>query len=222
MDYVYVCRKGDNEELRYSIRSVLKNTNCKDIWLIGYKPDWYVGNFVPVEDTKNKFFNIQQCLNIIPQIEVISEQFCWMNDDFYTTKKMHDMTTYHGGRLADKLTKYYADSGSTRYTRIIGDTVNKLNKYGIKEPLDYDIHVPMVMQKSKLNKVVGITLAPRSMYGNIYKIGGEQIEDVKFYLKYNNEINSETGLLSTEDVSFDLVKEKLEKLFPKPSKYEKF
>jgi hypothetical protein len=129
------------------------------------------------------------------------------------------MPTYHGGLLDDKIGRYVAHSGSTRYTRILGEASKQLKKKGIKEPLDYDIHTPMIMNKYKLKHVVNMNMAPRSMYGNIYGIGGKEIEDVKIY-KYNNSIDYSFGVMSTEDNSLHLVKEMLEREFSKPSPYE--
>ncbi len=40
-DVVYVVRPGDkNEELRYSIRSVIANLPHRKVWIAGYKPTW--------------------------------------------------------------------------------------------------------------------------------------------------------------------------------------
>lgn len=219
MDCVYICRPGDNEELRYSIRSVVKNLSYDNIWLIGYRPDWYKGNYVEVENKSIKFENIRKCLEVITKVGAISDDFTLMNDDFYITKPMGSVPIYHGGLLDDKIGRYVAHSGSTRYTRILGEASKQLKKRGIKEPLDYDIHTPIIMNKDKLKEVVQLNLAPRSMYGNVFSIGGTEIEDVKIY-KYNNSIDHSFGVISTEDNSLHLVKDMLAKYFPDPSHYE--
>lgn len=219
MDCVYICRPGDNDELRYSIRSVVKNLPHDNIWIVGYKPPWYKGNYVEVEDKTIKFDNIRRCLSAITDIGAISDDFILMNDDFYILKPMGLIPTYHGGLLDKKIERYVSDSGSTRYTRILGEASKQLKKRGIKEPLDYDIHTPMIMNKHKLKQIVNMNMAPRSMYGNIYEIGGKEIEDVKIY-KYNNAIDYSFGVISTEDNSLHLIKEMLIKEFPNPSLYE--
>ena len=46
MDIVYNCRPGkQNEELRYSIRSVMENLPHDNLWVVGGKPEWYTGNY---------------------------------------------------------------------------------------------------------------------------------------------------------------------------------
>ena len=55
MHFVYICKDGENEELRYSIRSVLKNTKDAVIWVVGGKPNWYIGNYIKVIQDQNKY-----------------------------------------------------------------------------------------------------------------------------------------------------------------------
>ena len=94
MDYVYICREGDNEELRYSIRSVVANATHDKIWIIGYKPDWYIGNYIQIENIGSKFENITNCHKILPDIGALSEDFVIMNDDFFILKSLGKMPTF--------------------------------------------------------------------------------------------------------------------------------
>ena len=48
MDFVYICKEGVNEELKYSIRSVVESFPESNIWVVGGKPDWYTGNYIQV------------------------------------------------------------------------------------------------------------------------------------------------------------------------------
>lgn len=227
MDLVYICRQGDNEELRYSIRSAVKNFTHHDIWVIGYKPDWYSGNFVSVPDEKAKFDNIINCTSAISDIGAISDDFILMNDDFFFLKPIGTMPTYHGGLLEDKI-KRYNDMGATRYATLLNKTYLKLIRRGIKDPLDYDIHVPMPMNKQKLKESIKKAYLPRSGYGNIHNVGGTQIKDVKTYpLKSRLSSNSydfssgDMPFVSTEDGSFEEVYNTvLKNMFTVPSKYE--
>lgn len=220
MDCVYICRPGDNEELKYSIRSVVKNLTHNNIWLVGYKPEWYIGNYIQVEDKSIKFENIRKCLSVVTEIGGISDNFTLMNDDFYLIKPMGIVPTYHGGYLDDKIARYIAQFGSTKYTRILADASKQLKKRGIERPLDYDIHTPMIMNKEHLKEVIELGMAPRSMYGNVFSIGGIEIKDVKLY-KHNNEIDYSSGIISTEDRSLRLVENMLKDLFSEPTDYEK-
>jgi hypothetical protein len=227
MDYVYICREGNNEELRYSIRSVVAHASYNNIWLVGYKPDWYLGNFVNLPDTATKFDNIVSCIKTITDVGAISDDFVLMNDDFFFLKDVGKVPIYHGGLLRDKIDKYI-ELGSRRYATLLSRTYNNLVRQGIKDPLDYDIHVPMPMNKIKLKESIKKAYFPRSGYGNVHNIGGTHIEDVKTYsnkspLKSNSYDfkNGNMPFVSTEDGSFQEVCDTvLKDMFPNPSQYE--
>jgi hypothetical protein len=226
MDYVYICRKGDNEELRYSIRSVVKNLPPGNIWVIGYKPKWYTGNFIPVRDTQYKFDNIKKCMSAIVSSDEISDDFVSMHDDFFITKKIDSIPVLHGGLLEDRVSLYQKLAPSSVYTRLLISTHKRLVKLGIPNPLDYDIHVPMVMNKTLLDKVLTMPYLERSNYGNIFGIGGSISNDVKVYSKGRMSsrsydfLSGESYFLSTEDSSFEKILDMLIEMFPKPSVYE--
>lgn len=219
MDCVYVCRSGNNEELRYSIRSLLKNTDYKNIWLVGYKPDWYIGNYIPVTDVGNKFQNIQRCLDTICNVHDISEDFVLMNDDFFIMKNIEKLSNYYDGTLDDRIKNHMQKFGNSQYARILITANKKLRGFGIETPLNYDIHSPMIMNRFKLKNIVNISLAPRSFYGNIYSLGGQDISDVKIYAR-QKDFNKSSSFLSTTEESFELVKDILISKFTDKSIYE--
>lgn len=224
MDCVYICRPGDNEELRYSIRSVVQNLPHKDIWVIGYKPKWYIGNFISVENTTTKFENIRLALKTAAEDQRISNDFILMNDDFFVINPVKMVVPLHGGLLIDKINRYRDILGPNRYVTILENTYKFLIKSKIENPLDYDIHTPMPMNKNNVLKIINRKHFPRSLYGNIFNIGGELIKDVKVYPKDNlmwQEIDINSSYLSAQDDSFDIIyNEKLKQMFNKPSKYE--
>lgn len=226
MDIVYICRKGDNEELRYSLRSIEKNFPGHNVWVVGYKPDWYTGPFISVPDTSTKFNNIRLALNEVCKHPEVSEDFIFMNDDFFLIKPIKEWKNYNGGLLSDKIVKYRQINSTSTYAVIMKRTLDQLRRMGIRKPIDYDIHVPMIFNKTKLLDISYLQFQPRSLYGNIYQIASETITDVKRYASdsYMSQLSytlNEYPFISTEDKSFDVVKEQvLANMFPKPSKYE--
>jgi hypothetical protein len=227
MDYVYVCRSGDNEELRYSIRSVVKNLPEGTVWLIGYKPDWYQGNYIQLKDRSDKHENIRKCIKAITDSNEISDNFILMHDDFFILKPMDSVPTLHGGPLKLKIIDYAESRAGNRYLSLLKQTFQKLISMGIKEPLDYDIHIPRIMNKKILKTIIDIKLLPKSLYGNIANVGGEQIKDVKIYsggvLSHrSHQISDDSFFVSTEDFSFKALHETvLKDMFTIPTKYEK-
>jgi len=226
MDYVYVCRSGDNEELRYSIRSVISHLPPGNIWVVGHKPEWYSGNFIPVKDGRNKFDNIKKCMLAIINNKEISANFVSMHDDFFIINKTDSIPTLYGGLLEDRVNLYKKLSPSSSYTAMLDSTYKRLVKLGIENPLDYDIHVPMVMNKDMLAQIIDMPYLERSNYGNIFNIGGSLSSDVKVYSKGRlssrsyDFVNGESYFLSTEDNSFDQIKSMFLNLFPEPSIFE--
>lgn len=216
MDFVYICRNGENEELRYSIRSVLHFYPDAKIHLFGGKPSWYSGSFTEVKDIGNKFDNIDECYKYICQSDL--EDFILMNDDFYFISKP-DSFYYYDGSIEEKIHFHTNRYGLSKYSRILADANKKLKKMNIHNPLNYDVHTPMLFNKNKLNHIIHLSSAPRSMYGNIYSVAGEKIKDVKIY-RHTDDIYINGYFLSSEDNSFIKIKDLLKSKFPDKTAYE--
>jgi len=154
MDFVYICKDGVNEELKYSIRSVVESFPEANIWLVGGKPDWYIGNYIEVEQKESKYKNAVKNLQTICLSQEISESFILMNDDFYIIKKINKIENFHSGFLLDKINLYQKLNGNSQYTRKLSGTYKKLKALGFENPLDYELHVPMIMEKEKLKIVL--------------------------------------------------------------------
>jgi hypothetical protein len=84
------------------------------------------------------------------------------------------------------------------------------------------------MEKEKLKHIIlkYPSCLWRSMYGNIYAVGGSQMEDVKIYTNKkhsarSNEIAEHSVFLSTEDQAFGLALDKvLYRMFSSPTIHE--
>jgi hypothetical protein len=230
MDFVYICREGRNEELRYSIRSLVENTPLNSIWVVGGRPQWYSGNYIPVPQNKAKYENASNNLKAIIKSEKIPDKFILMNDDFFITKPIDRIPIYHGGLLSEKVARYSGFAANAAYTKILETTEKHLRKNGVPNPLDYSIHVPMTMHKSNLEFAVKVGGAIRSVYGNMNRIGGQQlpVHDVKVHNKnilfpesfdfLKNEFD--LPFLSTSDTTFNHVYRKKLKELNKRSEFE--
>lgn len=225
MDLVWICRNGENEELRYSIRSATQNLEHESVWVVGGKPDWYRGNSIKVKQSLGeKYNNAKNNLLTIINSNQISDEFILMNDDFFTLKETK-LKPYFSGTLQERLDRNIRLSPNSAYTAKIQQTMEMLESLGYQEPLDYSIHVPMALDKQRLSEALDFPLI-RSAYGNIAQVGGEQRSDVKIYSGslYNGmsyKPNKDSDFISTDDGSFPFVKDKLlDHLFPNPTVYE--
>ena len=227
MDLVYICKSGPNEELRYSIRSAVKNLKFDNLWVVGGKPGWYVGNHLEVIQNKSKYANARNNLRAICNSSKISDSFILMNDDFYIINKVDNVPYMHGGLLADKITKYKNLTGDTRYVLMLKRTLLSLSRRIGKDILDYELHVPMVMEKEKLLAIIELPDLWRSRYGNTFDVGGVEMDDVKVYsfgvlTKKSYDINNlRYDYLSSNSDSFEMIKDKiLNTAFPDKVIYE--
>jgi len=224
IDYVYVCRDGDNEELRYSIRSVIENGPAGNIWIVGGKPDWYTGNFIFVEKNRNKYTHVRNSLNAVINSELIKDDFILMNDDFFIIKPLEAIPVFNGGTLREKISRHNRGSGS--YGAMLHQVFSHLRKITpTLDPLDYELHVPMEMNKQRLAKVIKKPYLWRSLYGNMFQIGGEPMRDVKVYHKDSIEdalaVIERSPYISTNEASFDkIIGDTIKEMFPNPSKHE--
>lgn len=228
MDLVYFCRDGDNEELRYSIRSAVKNLKFDKLWVVGGKPSWYSGPYLEVPQRGRKYQNVQQSAHKIFHSPEISDPFILMNDDFYIVKPVDNITNFNGGLLIDRATLYDNLAPMSKYTQKLFDTNNFLLKSGIQSPLDFELHVPIVIHKLGFKKAFTNSHLWRSLYGNfqsVPSIGME--EDVKVYVDgplvpKSYQIDSlKYPYLSSDDGSFEFLYDQILKdMFPEPSIYE--
>ena len=228
MNFVYICKDGENEELRYSIRSVVKNTNNPKIWVVGGKPDWYIGNHISVLQNQHKYQNALNNLKAACASEEIPEDFILMNDDFYITNKINEVKIYNNGLLEDQINQYHNLGLRSTYLHRLGKTYAYLQKRNMPNPISYEIHVPMPMEKSKLITILEENYSTlwRSKYGNTFNIGGETVKDVKVHrggaliaLSYNQD-NEQIPYLSSADSSFMFLLDYLTTNFSEKSIYE--
>jgi hypothetical protein len=215
LDLVYICGPGDNEELRYSIRSAVKNLKFDNLWVVGGRPNWYLGNYIEVAQNKSKYANARNNLRAICNSSKISNSFILMNDDFYITNKVDNVPYMHGGLLADKIKKYENLTGNTRYVLMLKRTLLSLSRRFKKDILDYELHVPMVMEKEKLLTIIDLPDLWRSRYGNTFDVEGIEMDDVKVYssgafVKKSYDINNlKYDYLSSNNDSFEMIRDKI-------------
>jgi hypothetical protein len=151
-----------------------------------------------------------------------------MNDDFYIINKVDSVPYMYSGTLDDRIKEREDVFSGNTYNTLLKQTLGSLLRNKKTVILDYELHVPMTMEKSKLKKVLMFSGLWRSVYGNIFNVGGVKIKDVKvydksskFYVSSYDINNLNYDYLSSNDDSFQIIKEKvLCSRFPTPSKYE--
>ena len=223
-DIVYFVKESEsNEELRYSLRS-LKNFPHRFVWFYGgcpkgLKPDYHVK---VKQDMPNKWQNVNKMLRMACTNPKISSSFWAFNDDFFVMKPIDKPTNYYDGDMYKRIvTLEDKFKGITSYSQLLRDCCKELEALGC-ETKNYALHVPMLINKKKAKELFNISDFPgyRTLYANYFKIGGEQMKDVKITSmdrEYKDSI-----YLSTDDDSFNkgAVGNQIREIFNQKCKYE--
>jgi hypothetical protein len=212
LQFVYMCREGENEELRYSIRSVLNFFPDAEIWVVGGKPGWYFGNHIPVRQKSGKYNNVKNNIESLLNDERINDSFIYMNDDFYLTDMPDFSQNYHRGAIQSFLDESKECCEKYIYRRLIARAHYKLKKFMSSEPLNYELHIPILISKKQLSYSYKKADTWRSFYGNYYNLGGKEILDCKFYpnnisngTNLNSFIEDHSPFLSSNDNTFEFL-----------------
>lgn len=225
MDIVYLLKESnENDELRYSLRS-LKNFPHDKVWFVGghpagFKPDGYIK---VEQNRRTKWLNVRRSLEKICKNEDISEDFWIFNDDFFVMKRIKNPTNYYNGDLYKRivmLEDHY--KRITKYSQLLRNCCKELESLGC-ETKNYTLHVPILLNRKKLARLFEITDFEgfRSLYANMYKIGGETMGDVK--ITNLNKTYEDGPYVSTDDKSFNNGKVgiQIREKFKNKCKYEK-
>ena len=230
MDIVYTLRdKYDSEELRFSLRS-LKNIPHDKVFFVGGCPR-LAKNIIHIrtEQTGTKYKNTTNNLITACNDPRISANFILMNDDFFILEKTgpKELNFYNGtvqSNIDGRLKKY---PNGNPYIRGMIQTKEFLQGIGIAEPLSYELHIPIVLNKKKFLKIYdlpGVDSIPcfhkRTVYGNLYLKGGNDTRDVKVF-GGDGFLPKKIGqFLSCDDMGFYVLHNFLVNKFPQKSIYE--
>lgn len=232
-DIVYMVKdSAPNEELRYSLRSVEKNWKQHGkVWIFGgcpaeLKPD----RFVPVEMIlPGKWENTHRLMRLICENDEITEDFWFFNDDFFVLRPTgEDMPQQYNGVLEGAIEDVeFWTGGPTYWTEQLRLLVDWAEKEGYRT-INYEVHKPMLINREKMLAVMDRypdVLFTRSLYGNYYRIGGENNADVMIKLPAQDigwVIAQRQRFLSTTEESFAAggVGDYIRGKFPDASRWE--
>lgn len=159
----------------------------------------------------------------------LSDHFIYFNDDFFILNALEKVTNYHRGLLDDHP---YIDRSRSNHKRGARSARRFLKRKGVKHPLSYELHTPMVVNKRNFLRAIQLSdnydVTPsfiRTIYGNWFDVDAEQIHDVKVFKSWekSEDKNPDGDLISTSPKSWSggKIQKEIKKKFSKPSKYEK-
>ena len=231
-DVVYFVKdEPENEELRYSLRSVEQNFEYRNVWFCGGCPD----GLKPDKHLKirqDQFTKWDRVRNMIREVctnEEISDNFWLFNDDFFILKPMKHMEPQYNGELKPyfEYVESKHDGIADGFTIRLRQAYQDMTKAGLTT-LNYEVHKPMLINKKKALEVLERfpnTPCFRSLYGNYWHIGGEDKHDMKIKIENYKKILSVQNFwdfVSTDDKSFENgnIGEYLREKFDKKCRFE--
>ncbi len=211
-DVVYFLKQSPtNEELRYSLRSLEKNWQYRDVWFYGGCPDGLKpDHHVALRQTEaSKWQRVRGMVYQACKNDNITEDFWLFNDDFFVLKpKSENMPPQYNKTLEERIKRIEDRNGCPdEYTMRLRHLVKTL-KTASKGTLDYAVHKPILINRKQMLEVLEkFPDEPmiRALYGNYWKIGGVSKHDMKIKtLDYNKMsiVMRDWDFLSTSDVSF--------------------
>lgn len=213
MDLVYIVRNGDeNEDLKYSLRSIEKNApKFNNIFIVGYKPDWVSDNviYIPTHQRKANSKHLNTNTNVLTACKDsrISEDFILMNDDFILIKKITNWNKSLSkvkNTISEQIKIYSEDSpANSLYKKTFSDCLNLIQEIsGNKNPLNWELHIPIIINKKNYINLFSdervlkyidehTIILKRSLYGNCFNKHIDIIDDVKLRYCDLGSINNE-------------------------------
>lgn len=228
MDAVYVCRDGENPELRYSLRT-LTNVDHDRVWVFGGAPKWLntdtVTHRLRKQEGGSRFASTRGHITAACNDPEVSDPFMLWNDDFYAMEKISPMPIYHRGLLVDQI--HEMARHRTPWVMGLRATAGLLKKHGMLDgALSYDLHVPLIIHKAEMLEAFELAkrasvreFHPRTLYGVTAGIGGEEHIDPKIERK-TDPFPCSPWLSSSPNTFRSTVEPVLRYLFSEPSQYE--
>lgn len=228
-DIVYILKDGsDTEELRYSLRSLVNFPHGK-VFIVGHKPKWASTKLIEIQrkdfdwnDGTLGYLDAEARWISACDDKRVSNEFWMFNDDFFIMKPFAEYRPrYRAGAFPLIASSYgYMMRRTRQFLELIMNIPMK----------NYSIHAPMLLEKEKrkaLNLFLmwdmkrGNAYSMRNLYGNLYEIGGEAVEDGK-HLKHTPDEWPLRDILSTDDHSFNEdFGQYIRSQFPQPSEFER-
>jgi len=238
-DIVYVVKPGDdNDELRYSLRSVV-NLPHRQLFVVGYTPAWVRGAIsIDVQQQATKWLSSTRNMLAACSDPRVGEDFVYFNDDMFVMHPIDRMPIYHRGKVDDVIREHHilvsrGKPVDTRYLNGMERTAKLLERLlrDRESLLSYELHVPLPVRKSEMLKALAackqLAVAhKRTVYGNLAAIGGQQIRDVKIS-KVKPRWDPSWTFLSTDDEEWQrhepdtvVVADFVRGIFSSPGPYE--
>lgn len=163
-DLVYIVRDGENDELKYSLRSVNENLTYNHIWIYCNNPPKWLQNsrkltIIPQTTNIKIGFNKKHDIThsnlknatLNPDI---TENFIYFNDDFFIIEPVEIIPPISRGLLSTYMKYNKVDPHASLYKRSVEGNYRILSKQPTIDKAkiySYEMHAPLPVTKQELN-----------------------------------------------------------------------
>lgn len=224
MHLVYIVRPGQNEELRFSLRSVTANLPVSSLTIVGDAPGWVTGaRRIPGNRHSTKPRNVLDNIRLAVNDPDTPDEIVIMNDDFFVLSPLTTIGLHHRGPLAEHITAVDRSWWRTSLER----TAAWLHGSGVTDPLSFELHIPFPVHTQGMRRVLddlgdyAEDNPPqwRTLYGNVAGLASTPHADLK--LADRAKTLPPGPFMSTSDAGFYFGAHRaLTRAFPHPSPFE--
>ncbi len=208
VDVVIPLGKGSrysNWELRFALRSLCAYFEHRNVYLVGERPDWFTGIHIPAGDTGQRNISMFRKVCAACKHPDVSEVFLYMHDDHFFTRPMTHIPDYYDGTIDE----WAGKSINALYRQIIQRTPK--GNY-------YDNHTPKIVSKTLFPQTpMKSEQLVKSTYFNTFGPADPQpLKDCKI----RSGSIPDGPFFSTPSYMPHSLRDKIESLYPVPSRYE--
>lgn len=179
----------NDTELKFALRSLeMHYPDMGNVYLVGEKPNWVkpksIIHLIAIDypGLEYKEANIMRKVYLACGQSSLSQKFIFLNDDHFLMSPIPPLPYYYERTLLDTLNSRTAHDS---YYNSIANTLFELERRK-KPTLNFDIHAPIIYDKSKFLEVMGqydwsvhYGYLIKSLYCNTLGIMGTQYPDLK-------------------------------------------
>ena len=213
--------KWENNELRYSLRSLEKFIGDTDVTIAGSAPEWLnisKVQYIPMpEPPKNRLFRVGT--KLVAALPYLPDNFIYMNDDYIIMKPIEYFEPIYCNTVRHRISQEMNASHISVHIRGAQNTLEALSDF-TDEPLDYDSHSPFPMMRDLVFNMAAVfpfwnDMQLKCIYGNFFKVGGIPGPNHK------GAYQDHWRYWSLEDYPTADEQRQLRELLPEPSRYER-
>lgn len=227
MDIVVYIRGGENEELRYAIRSWCQNLQFNQLVVVGGpKPKW-LNPDIYIENRPTLRLMYQCHKNLVTALSDnrVSNDVLILMDDVFVLKNFGEWKiNFNRGLLKDHIDTNFKNFGNNTYLVQLRHTYNYIGKNKV---LSFEEHMPFLCDKQKMLKTLDSIpydkidfVLFKTLYASQNKIKSEYMADIK-YFSPTSKLDKSKLIVSTNEEAFNgNIGHELRAIFTTPSKYE--